>query len=149
MNSLQETSSAVSSQRRSARLRTIVNNGTSVVTAAPVANDIRQKRKRVSDKVSVEIEDAGLSSELSAIEDEFIPKAPKKKRKKKAGKEASEVVKVDADEEPYDEVEVKKARRPRKPKPEPVYIIQDVERRETKFRGRLGIWWFIRGSLPL
>ncbi|KAF8828535.1 hypothetical protein HHX47_DHR3000073 [Lentinula edodes] len=106
-----------------------------------MANDIRQKRKRASDKVSVEIEDAGLSSDLSDIEDEFIPKTPKKKRKKKAGKESqtvSEAVKVDADEEAYDEVEVKKARRPRKPKPEPVYIIQDVERRETKFRGRLG-----------
>ncbi|KAJ3854875.1 UV-endonuclease UvdE-domain-containing protein [Lentinula lateritia] len=150
MNSLQETSSAVSSQRRSARIRTIANNnGPSVVSAAIIANDnvnaIGTKRKRTSDKVSVEIDNAGLSSELSAIEDESIPKTPKKKRKKKkAGKESqrvSETVKVDADEEAYDEVKVKKARRPRKPKPEPVYIIhiiQDVERRETKFRGRLG-----------
>ncbi|CAK5281300.1 unnamed protein product [Mycena citricolor] len=33
---------------------------------------------------------------------------------------------------------VKKVRKKREPKPEPVYIIPDVERKETSFKGRLG-----------
>ncbi|THU80485.1 UV-endonuclease UvdE [Dendrothele bispora CBS 962.96] len=52
----------------------------------------------------------------------------------------NEDVKPQADEESSSpsKTKTKKPRKPRAPKPEPVYIIPDVERKETKFRGRLG-----------
>ncbi|KAJ3749645.1 UV-endonuclease UvdE-domain-containing protein [Lentinula detonsa] len=97
------------------------------------------KRKRVSKEVA-EAAEAVILSDLSSLED--VENPPPKTKKKKAGTNKSKriikTVKADVDEEPYEETKLKKARKPRKPKPEPVYDIPDVERRETKFRGRLG-----------
>lgn len=36
------------------------------------------------------------------------------------------------------EAPAKKKRKPRAPKPEPIYIIPDVEKKTTTFKGRLG-----------
>ncbi|KAL0570605.1 hypothetical protein V5O48_011353 [Marasmius crinis-equi] len=44
----------------------------------------------------------------------------------------------DAKEEVDDEKPKKGSKRQRKPRPEPVYVIPDVEKKETKFKGRLG-----------
>ncbi|KAJ4490928.1 UV-endonuclease UvdE-domain-containing protein [Lentinula aciculospora] len=144
MESPQDTTIGLSiSQRRSARIRTMVNNKTSIVTSTlndEVEDITTTKRKRISKEMPAEFEDDGLS-ELSWLDDGIVQQKTKKK-KRKAGsqnsKNVAETVNVDIDEEAYEEVKIKKARKPRQPKSEPVYVIPDVERRETKFRGRLG-----------
>lgn len=60
-----------------------------------------------------------------------LPTRVENKRRKRAKVEAS-------DNSEYSEPKVKRPRKARDPKPEPVYIIPDVERKETTFRGRLG-----------
>lgn len=37
-------------------------------------------------------------------------------------------------------VKTPRKRKPREPKPEPVYVIPDVEKLESTFKGRLGLW---------
>jgi hypothetical protein len=46
--------------------------------------------------------------------------------------------KVTAEDDDSDAPVPKKTRKPRLPKPEPVYVIPEVERKETTFKGRLG-----------
>ncbi|KAJ3733393.1 UV-endonuclease UvdE-domain-containing protein [Lentinula guzmanii] len=135
------------SQRRSARIHTMTSNTNIQASAVSVTADdeagviatTTAKRKRVSKEVAKGAE-AVILSDLSSLED--VENPPPKTKKKKAGTKKSKriikTVKADVDEELDEETKLKKARKPRKPKPEPVYDIPDVERRETKFRGRLG-----------
>ncbi|KAE9403088.1 UV-endonuclease UvdE [Gymnopus androsaceus JB14] len=95
-------------QRRSARIRT---QSKTVVIADATSDDVIRKRKRISKEVTID-------------DDDFV--SPKAKKKK------SEKSQDDVDETSN---KVKKSKRP---KPEPVYVIPDVEKRETQFRGRLG-----------
>ncbi|KAJ3828141.1 UV-endonuclease UvdE-domain-containing protein [Lentinula raphanica] len=95
------------------------------------------KRKRTQKAVTVAAETEGLS-DLSSLDDDESATQESKKSSAKRTKKTARKIKVDIDEEGYEETKVKKTRKPRKPKPEPVYVIPDVERRETKFRGRLG-----------
>ncbi|KIY71426.1 UV-endonuclease UvdE [Cylindrobasidium torrendii FP15055 ss-10] len=60
-----------------------------------------------------------------------------RKRKPKESVEAPPPSLTPVDDE-YQEEPPKKKRKPRVPKPEPVYIIPDVEKRSTTFHGRLG-----------
>lgn len=64
----------------------------------------------------------------------------KKQARKRKAKEAAEAPPTPVDEEYEDQPPTKKraARKPRPPKPEPVYIIPDVEKRSSTFHGRLG-----------
>ncbi|KAJ3759358.1 UV-endonuclease UvdE-domain-containing protein [Lentinula raphanica] len=95
------------------------------------------KRKRTQKAVTVAAETEGLS-DLSSLDDDESATQESKKSSAKRTKKTARKIKVDIDEEGYEETKVKKTRKPRKPKPEPVYVIPDVEGRETKFRGRLG-----------
>lgn len=105
-----------------------------------------------------------LSSDVSvAGSDEPAPRAKAKKRKspkkKKARTEKNGEAAVAAAEDAADGTDespkkkraprkkatgeegaspVKKARKPRGPQPEPVYVIPDVEKKTTNFKGRLG-----------
>jgi UV DNA damage endonuclease len=120
--------------RRSARL--VASNSTvadSVVQHSTVATDIAlNKRKRVR-KASVSDQKLDDDSDLTSL-DELAEevKKPKKKAKKSPKKKGTE------DAGAYDDASPKKTRKPRAPKPEPIYIIPDVEKKETRFRGRLG-----------
>ncbi|KAK7060460.1 hypothetical protein VNI00_001225 [Paramarasmius palmivorus] len=120
--------------RRSARL--VAANSTvadSVVQhSTVVAENTSNKRKRVQ-KASVSDQKLDDDSDLTSL-DELAEevKKPKKKTKKSPKKKGTE------DAAAYDDASPKKTRKPRAPKPEPVYIIPDVEKKETRFRGRLG-----------
>ncbi|KAJ3993501.1 UV-endonuclease UvdE-domain-containing protein [Lentinula boryana] len=142
MNSpLASPTATLPSQRRSARIHTMTSNTNtqvSVTADAGVIATTTAKRKRGSKEV-VEGAEAVILSDLSSLDDvENPPPKTKKKAGIKKSKRIPKTVKADVDEEPYEETKLKKARKPRKPKPEPVYDIPDVERRETNFRGRLG-----------
>ncbi|KAJ3964833.1 UV-endonuclease UvdE-domain-containing protein [Lentinula raphanica] len=95
------------------------------------------KRRRAQKAVTVAAETEGLS-DLSFLDDDESATQESKKSSAKRTKKTARKIKVDIDEEGYEETKVKKTRKSRQPKPEPVYVIPDVERRETKFRGRLG-----------
>ncbi|KAJ3842823.1 UV-endonuclease UvdE-domain-containing protein [Lentinula raphanica] len=134
------------SRRRSARIRTMATSVSTVsVTATATAQDdsdiamttTTPKRKRTQKAVTVAAETEGLS-DLSSLDDDESATQESKKSSAKRTKKTARKIKVDIDEEGYEDTKVKKTRKPRKPKPEPVYVIPDVERRETKFRGRLG-----------
>ncbi|TFK54537.1 UV-endonuclease UvdE [Heliocybe sulcata] len=62
-------------------------------------------------------------SDLTPLEEE-VPKKRKRKARKVAGQGEDEAT--------------PKVRRARPPKPEPVYVIPDVEKKQTTFKGRLG-----------
>ncbi|KAJ3996777.1 UV-endonuclease UvdE-domain-containing protein [Lentinula boryana] len=146
-SSLASPTETLPSQRRSARIHTMTSNTNTQASAVLVTADdeagviatTTAKRKRVLKEV-VEGAEAVILSDLPSLDD--VENPPPKTKKKRAGTKKSKsiikTVKADVDEEPYEETKLKKARKPRKPKPEPVYGIPDVERRETKFRGRLG-----------
>ncbi|KAK1231804.1 hypothetical protein PQX77_005018 [Marasmius sp. AFHP31] len=83
-----------------------------------------------------------------------VPKSLKRKRQPKQSNpkqakqveaplaEASEKIEAELDRNAQEDIDTSPSKtggkRPRKPKPEPVYIIPDVEKKETKFKGRLG-----------
>jgi len=107
--------------RRSARLLT-TSQETSVSFPAP---DPILKRKRPVNVVVINKSDVpGSDEESSKLAEESVIKRPLKKRKKM---ETS-----DSEGTPTQQ------KRQRKPKSDPVYIIPNVEKKETSFRGRLG-----------
>lgn len=65
---------------------------------------------------------------------ELPPEEKKKSKKQELIKEKVDVEVSEGDEEFVPE----KSRKKRQLKPEPVYIIPDVEHKETTFKGRLG-----------
>ncbi|KXN90978.1 UV-damage endonuclease [Leucoagaricus sp. SymC.cos] len=79
--------------------------------------------------------DSTIVLEIPLHEQEAAEQPRKTSRKRKRGKKKIEV-QVNEDGEEF--VPEKKLRKKRAPKPEPVYIIPDVERKETTFKGRLG-----------
>lgn len=83
------------------------------------------KRKRPVDVVVINSDEGSSKSA-----EESVTNRPVKKRKKKATK------KLESD--PVSEGTLTQQKRQRKSKPEPVYVIPDVEKKETTFRGRLG-----------
>ncbi|KAK0242110.1 UV-endonuclease UvdE [Armillaria nabsnona] len=102
--------------RRSARIRTAVTHATAAVASATSSTSVKCKRKLSS---------SGDDSDLTPLEDEksFVTMG-KRRSQKAAVLEGTEVMVK------------KKTRKPRSPIPEPLYIIPDVERKETTFKGR-------------
>ncbi|KIK69416.1 hypothetical protein GYMLUDRAFT_35478 [Collybiopsis luxurians FD-317 M1] len=117
-----------------------------VELSAPAAPSKKRKRGKKEPEVETEAVEASTLEPLSSLSPSPPPKPKKRKKskgkKKTKGPEAEEEAAAAADDDGdlYQETPSKKPRKPRarKPKPEPVYVIPDVERRETKFRGRLG-----------
>ncbi|KAK0225591.1 UV-endonuclease UvdE-domain-containing protein [Armillaria fumosa] len=102
--------------RRSARVRTVATQATTA--AASASTSVKPKRKLSS---------SDGDSDLTPLEDEnSVATVGKRRSQKAAVLEGTEVMVK------------KKIRKPRSPVPEPTYIIPDVERKETTFRGRLG-----------
>lgn len=98
--------------------------------AAPPAVELRRSTRI---KVSATVPEP--ESDLDSVEDEKVIPIKPTKRKRKTKQMDSE---DSGEPEEVPEQPAKKARKPRAPKTEPVYIIPDVERKETTFRGRLG-----------
>ena len=69
-------------------------------------------------------------SESKESEDRVKPKTPRRKKSLRTKSGVEEIGEV--------ENKTPKPPRKRQPKPEPVYVIPDVERKTTTFRGRLG-----------
>lgn len=65
------------------------------------------------------------------------PEGIKKRNRRTPGKKRKAEVQMNEDGDEI--VPRKKPRRKRSPKPEPSYIIPDVERKTTTFKGRLGV----------
>ncbi len=108
--------------RRSARLLT-----TSLETSVSFpALDPTLKRKRPVNVVVINSDEGS-----SKLAEESVTNRPVKKRKNKATKKLETGDSVS-------EGTLTQQKRQRKLKPEPVYIIPDVEKKETTFRGRLG-----------
>lgn len=151
--------SPVSARRTSRRKSTTISYQESTASEAeegvlpslPSTKSVKRKR---SSKATAD-EDFGAQdshgegeSGLTALEDGPSPAAsakklvsPKKKqRRKKAAVPAEPTAEGDTVAN-AEEASPKKPRKPRKPretKPEPVYVIPDVEKLETTFKGRLG-----------
>ncbi|KAH9485545.1 UV-damage endonuclease [Psilocybe cubensis] len=121
--------------RRSSRLLSVSNN---VATDTPIdaekpvdretTSSILQKRKR-------SVQEASQDQSSGVL-------APKtytgsKKRNLQAPKEQMSVSTANDDDELPSRVGQSKAKRIRERKPSPVYVIPDVQRKETSFRGRL------------
>lgn len=111
--------------------------------AAPVPADAQPLYDSEGIAEPKEDED-GEQSDLTPVPSPSTEAPPKRKGKGKTKsatkkrKTAAEVEGEQGAEGPDGEVKVKKTRKPRAPKPEPVYVIPDVERKETTFKGRLG-----------
>lgn len=123
-------------------------------TAVPVSIQerriLRSSTRIDEEQVALVMED---ESDLTPLEDE-VPKQPPHARRKKA---TPKMVAVEDEQVPNvsmsrgarkrtqivdnaeDEPGVPSNKRKRACKPEPVYIIPDVEKKQTTFRGRLGI----------
>src|SRR5258705_12637897 len=107
--------------RRSARLLT-----TSLETSVSFpALDPTLKRKRPVNVVVINSDEGS-----SKLAEESVTNRPVKKRKNKATKKLETGDSVS-------EGTLTQQKRQRKLKPEPVFIIPDVEKKETTFRGRL------------
>ncbi|EIW83196.1 UV-endonuclease UvdE [Coniophora puteana RWD-64-598 SS2] len=106
------------------------------------------KRKRKAGKVEKAVavvaeEAAQVTSKMrkkkleeekpEALSDQDVEVHSPKKRSRKRKASAPEDSVIEGEE-----VAPKKKRKPRAPKPEPVYVIPDVEKKESTFKGRLG-----------
>ena len=112
--------------RRSARLLTVSTTKDEI--GAETSAQGHLKRKRVAKSQVVNANESVPGSDVASSE-ESPTKRPAKKRKKMTTKSLETTVSEEV---------LAKPKRQRKPKPEPVYIIPDVEKKETTFRGRLG-----------
>ena len=112
--------------RRSARLVTV--SATKDEIGAETSAQSHLKRKRVA-KSQVVNANESVSGSDGASSEESLTKQPAKKRKKTTTKSLETTVSKEV---------LAKPKRQRKPKPEPLYIIPDVEKKESTFRGRLG-----------
>ncbi|KAF9529262.1 UV-endonuclease UvdE-domain-containing protein [Crepidotus variabilis] len=112
--------------RRSTRALTVATHSTEVQPPIvppppPTPKVVSVKRKRTVVEATEIVE---ATSQVSDAE-----QSPKKKRTKKA--------KAVVDTEEFQE-SPSKPKRKRQPKPEPMYVIPDVEKKKTTFKGRLG-----------
>jgi UV DNA damage endonuclease len=78
--------------------------------------------------------DLKMQTEEAPMEEGKVKSGKRKRKHKKA--------KTELDED--DDVLKKNPRKKRSLKPEPVYDIPDVERKETTFRGRLGLQFLVQ-----
>ncbi|EIN11289.1 UV-endonuclease UvdE [Punctularia strigosozonata HHB-11173 SS5] len=117
-----------------------------VVQPAEVSAHVPKNAQPLHDPdeaVAAKEDEDGEQSDLTPLPSPST-EAPAKRKAKGKGKRVAKKRKVTADGEeegaegPDEGVKVKKPRKPRAPKPEPVYVIPDVERKETTFKGRLG-----------
>jgi len=90
----------------------------------------------VVDDEFMELDPSALDMTALEMSHEQVRQGPKTKRKVKNKKRS--LGQIDVNDHGEEFVPDKKPRRKQAPKPEPVYVIPDVERKETTFRGRLG-----------
>ncbi len=137
--------------RRSARL--VNSGGTSAMTME--SSIIQASGPLIPQKGAIpsKKDDVFLSGPDASVNDDTLasdpfqeegeghqePEESKKRTKKKHGKKRK--VEVQTDEDAEDFVPKKKPRKKRSPKPEPTYIIPEVERKTTTFKGRLGAFY--------
>jgi len=129
--------------RRSTRLsnsRNIILTRTHATSFLETENSsILSQRREIVSAANIHVVDNGSMeldpSALDMMSHEQIRQGLKTKRKVKNKKRSLSQIVNDQDEE---FVTDKKPRRRQAPKPEPVYVIPDVERKETTFKGRLG-----------
>ena len=119
--------------RRSTRL--ITTSQTIVERSTSILPEKVSKRKRTAKKV-LKVEEpgtGGLTRQAEGVttieESDTEDTKPKKKARKLKPKADDSVEFTDT---------TKKLKNTRTPKPEPVYVIPDVEKKETTFKGRLG-----------
>ena len=77
-------------------------------------------------------------SALDMMSHEQVRQGLKTRRKVKNKKRSFSQIDAEVNDQDEEFVPDKKPRRRQAPKPEPVYVIPDVERKETTFKGRLG-----------
>ncbi|KAG6911151.1 hypothetical protein DXG01_003891 [Tephrocybe rancida] len=129
----------MSTSRRSSRL--------ALVTSAPTvdcgATNLKRKRAKVETHISPLQSPCGSSSEKSVTpmenDEAYIQpsKAPnRKRRQRKVAKSSKE--EQDLNETKSEDEAPQRPRKKKQPKPDPVYIIPDVESKTTTFKGRLG-----------
>lgn len=137
------------SLRRSTRLlpsgnMSSINTETTSFQEIPDPSILAHRRETAS-VMNIDATDNELKELDTSVMDSIValampsqdePKGTKKKAKKR--KRSSKATEEQANEDGEDSVPEKKTRKQRAPKPEPVYVIPDVERKETTFRGRLG-----------
>ncbi|TFK67401.1 UV-endonuclease UvdE [Pluteus cervinus] len=102
-------------------------------TSARKSKRRRGTRKR---RGNVQVEDAleGVAHDEETQDDSVTMSAGKGDRSQSKKRKRKQVV----DEDAFVDIEEKKPRKKRAPKPEPVSIIPEVESKETTFKGRLG-----------
>lgn len=130
--------------RRSSRLLSVSNKTATVASVEhevsveltptpPIPRKRKRDTKDVSQKQVPEVQTPKMSIES--------------KRTRQAPKTKTPVTKAGDEDEFVAEALPSKAKRTRERKPSPVYIIPDVEKKETTFKGRLGAS-YVRGYLP-
>jgi UV DNA damage endonuclease len=102
--------------------------------AAAVNMDVTENDLRAFD-TSVMI-DNSMTLEMSPQEEHQSTKAKKKLKKRERSTKKAE---VQVNEDSEELVPGKKPHKKRASNSEPVYVIPDVERKETTFKGRLGV----------
>ncbi|KAJ3564432.1 hypothetical protein NP233_g8298 [Leucocoprinus birnbaumii] len=122
---------------------TSISSETTSIQEAAVLSQRREMASAMNiDATDEELKELDISAVDSVVSLEMPPekekspqKSKQKSKKRKRGAKTAEVEVIEDDEE---FAPVKKPRKKRAPKPEPVYVIPDVPRKETTFKGRLG-----------
>ena len=134
--------------RRSTRLsnsRNIILTRTHATSFLETENSstLSQRREIVSaanihvvDNESMELDPSAL--DMMALSHEQVRQGLKTKGKVKNKKRSLGQIDTEVNDQDEEFVPDKKPRRRQAPKPEPVYVIPDVEHKETTFKGRLG-----------
>lgn len=133
--------------RRSTRLAThLVTSAEVSIASYPEERSIasrtnKRERKHGKKDSAVQSED-GEVSDLTPLEEDILPSIPLEKGAKKRKKSKKE----ELSEENGEFSPKKSPRKKREPMPEPIYVIPDVEKKETTFKGRLGTFFFPKSS---
>ncbi|KAF9567944.1 UV-endonuclease UvdE [Agrocybe pediades] len=124
--------------RRSSRLLATSAHTVALASLTPEPEPTASHTKKRKRKLAV---DSETEEGETAREGGTADVQPSPRTRKSANKKTSSVRKVATQVDGDDWVEASSPSKPRKkrePKPEPVYIIPDVARKETTFKGRLG-----------
>jgi len=103
----------------------------------------------VVDNESMELDPSALDMMALDMSHEQVRQGSKTKRKVKNKKRNLNHLDVEVNDHDEKFVPGKKPRRKQAPKSEPVYVIPDVEHKETTFKGRLGSYYLLLVSCGL
>lgn len=115
-------------RRRSTRLASIQSTAASL-SKADIVIPVAQGAEESDSSLSPMDEDSDVV---------VVPKKTKRRTKSQAKKRKGSQLNTDEAEEDGGQEASASPRKKRAPKPEPVYVIPDVEKRMTTFQGRLG-----------